>query len=132
MARPDADYPAWLWTLLEEGKTSADGVVLESTEGMSKGQARVAEKRNLRLIRAAHRAKERQAKTEASGSGAGMHAVGQASQGVVGAAAGHAEAAVADAAAVMVDSSAAEREKKRELRVANRASIKARNFVKSQ
>lgn len=139
VALPDDQYPTWLWTILEEGKKSATGAILESTEGMTKGEARAAEKRNLRAIRAAHRAKERLSAKQAtvalengSPAGSGMNATGQQAQGIIAEAKGSAEALAANAAAIVHDPEVSEMEAKRNLRKANRANIKASNFVKSQ
>lgn len=139
VALPDDQYPDWLWTILEEGKKSATGAILESTEGMTKGEARAAEKRNLRAIRAAHRAKERLSAQKASvaiqkgsSSGGGLNATGQQTQGIITEAKGNAEALAANAAAIVQDAEVSEMEAKKNLRKANRANIKASNFVKSQ
>ncbi|PWN36986.1 uncharacterized protein FA14DRAFT_8471 [Meira miltonrushii] len=139
VALPDDQYPNWLWTILEEGKKSATGAILESTEGMTKGEARAAEKRNLRAIRAAHRAKERISSQKAnvatekgSPAGGGLNATGQQAQGITTEAKGSAEALAANAAAIVQDPEVSEMEAKRNLRKANRANIKASNFVKSQ
>ncbi len=139
VALPDEQYPKWLWTILEEGKKSVTGAILESTEGMTKGEARAAEKRNLRAIRAAHKAKERLTAKQAtvalekgSSAGSGMNATGQQSQGITTEAKGSAEALAANAAAIIQDPEVSEMEAKRNLRKANRANIKASNFVKSQ
>lgn len=139
VALPDDQYPTWLWTILEDGKKSATGAILESTEGMTKGEARAAEKRNLRAIRAAFRAKERLSARQAgvatqkgSPAGGGLNATGQQSQGIITEAKGSAEALAANAAALVQDPEVSEMEAKRNLRKANRANIKASNFVKSQ
>lgn len=164
VALPDSEYPAWLWGILDDGSTTTvSGVTLESTAGMSKGEARSAQKRNMRLVRAAQRNEERERErarqaaavaaaaaaaaeaggvtgsttgastSQASTSGAGMHAAGKASDGVVvSPAPGSAEAAQGAAASAVLTGEAAiaaEREQRRALRRANRESIKARNFV---
>lgn len=163
VALPDSEYPAWLWGILDDGSTTTvSGVTLESTAGMSKGEARSAQKRNMRLVRAAQRNEERERErarqaaavaaaaaaaeaggvtgsttgastSQASTSGAGMHAAGKASDGVVvSPAPGSAEAAQGAAATAVLTGEAAiaaEREQRRALRRANRESIKARNFV---
>lgn len=163
VALPDSEYPAWLWGILDDGSTTTvSGVTLESTAGMSKGEARSAQKRNMRLVRAAQRNEERERErarqaaavaaaaaaaeaggvtgsttgastSQASTSGAGMHAAGKASDGVVASPApGSAEAAQGAAASAVLTGEAAiaaEREQRRALRRANRESIKARNFV---
>lgn len=112
------------------------GVILESTAGLSKGEARVVQKRNLRAVRSAQRGIE--AKRVASGgagagAGAGMKAVGAPSEGIVAAPAGEAERLQGDAAMAVELASTrsveAEMEARKALRKANREKIKARNFI---
>lgn len=129
VALPDSEYPSWLWNILDEGtSTSAGGITLESTAGMSKGEARAAQKRNLRLVRAAQRAqerlRERSALSAASAAGEGHKA--QVSDGIVAKPAGKAEDAAGEASSISEED---ERNKKRSLRKANRENIKAKNFV---
>lgn len=139
VALPDSEYPAWLWNILDDpSTTSASGASLESTVGLSKGEARAVQKRNLRAVRAAARGKGKQPAgpglAGGSGSGAGMGAVGAISDGEVeGANAGEAERAQGEAAMSVQTSNkkSAEEEKeaKKALRKASRASIKAKNFI---
>lgn len=108
------------------------GVILETTAGLSKGEARVVQKRNLRAVRSAQRGRE--AKELANGSaGAGMKAVGVPSEGVVAAPAGEAERLQGDVAMTVKLASTrsieAEIEARKALRKANREKIKARNFL---
>ena len=140
VALPDSEYPAWLWNILDDpSATSASGAILESTAGLSKGEARAVQKRNLKAVRAASKGKGRQPSgpglSGGSGSGAGMKAVGTISEGEIEGA-GEAEK-LQGAAAVSVEvankkSVEAEREAKRALRKASRENIKAKNFIGSR
>ena len=133
VALPDAEYPAWLWTIMDSSTSSdSSGAVLESVAGLSKGEARAVQKRNLKAVRAAQRGMER----KASAAGAGMKATGKASVGEVEGEVGEMER-LHGVAAVAVEggratSVEAEREAKRAMRKANRESIKARNFVSAR
>lgn len=150
IALPDEEYPEWLWTLLDDSSatSSVAGVTLESTAGLSKGEARIVQKRNMRAVRSAQRSQEAAAAAAAASSaaatqapnqtggapaGAGMSAVGALSDGEVAPPAGEAER-LSGVAAVLIDgaetmSIEAEKEAKKALRKANREKIKARNFV---
>lgn len=106
--------------------------MLESVAGLSKGEARAVQKRNLKAVRAAQRGMER----KASAAGAGMKATGKASVGEVEGEVGEVERLHGVAAVAVEGASAtsveAEREAKRAMRKANRESIKARNFVSAR
>ncbi|KDN44517.1 hypothetical protein K437DRAFT_224920, partial [Tilletiaria anomala UBC 951] len=65
VARPDSHYPAWLWDIISSSSFSTDtseASIAAETAGMSKGEARVAEKRIMKERRAAQKAKEAAAK----------------------------------------------------------------------
>jgi large subunit ribosomal protein L54 len=134
VALPDADYPEWLWTILDESAalTTHSGVTLEATAGLSKGEARAAQKRNLRAVRSAQRGMPNR-DSGAAAAGAGMNAVGAASDGEVAMPAGQAQILQAEAAMAVEGASKrsveAEMEARKALRRANREKIKSRNFL---
>lgn len=108
------------------------GVTLEATAGLSKGEARAAQKRNLRAVRSAQRGMQARDAGAAS-AGAGMNAVGAASDGEVTMPANEAQL-LAGEAAIAVEGAGnrsieAEQEAKKALRRANREKIKSRNFL---
>ncbi|UZJ53376.1 hypothetical protein CBS101457_002696 [Exobasidium rhododendri] len=139
VALPDSEYPAWLWNILDDpSATSASGAILESTAGLSKGEARVVQKRNVKAVRAASRGKGKgpagPGLAGGSGAGAGMNATGPISEGDVDVSgAGEAEMAHGAAATVVGKadrkSAAEEAEAKKALRRASREKIKAKNFI---
>jgi large subunit ribosomal protein L54 len=115
---------------------SSSGAALESTAGLSKGEARAAHKRNMKAVRSAQRGKGKQAagpgSSGGSKAGSGMRAVGTISEGVVEAE--NKEEKAEGAAAISVQGASkrsveAEKEAKKALRKASRENIKAKNFI---
>lgn len=129
VAKPDSEYPSWLWDLLEDpavvsSKTLIAGDV--DTTGMSKGEARAAYKRSAKLAR--QQLKKQQA-AEAKEAARLLNMTPQQKA----AAQAKAAAKAAKDALPKTPTQVHEEELKtrRTLRKKNRASIKASNFVRS-
>lgn len=128
VALQDAEYPPWLFKLLDDPSIAASSS-LASIEmaGMSKGEARAAQKRQSKILRAAQLAKEkaeakaaeRAAKAGATGEEAKDAGVGQ-----------QAELSETERKVQAMEKAAAdERVRRKALRRENKQAIKARNFV---
>ncbi|KAL4402499.1 mitochondrial large ribosomal subunit [Malassezia pachydermatis] len=127
VARPDNEYPSWLWDLLEDPAVKPKKALMVGdvdTTGMSKGEARVALKRAAKMARAAAR---KQAAEEAKEK-ARWERMTDAQRAAVTA---RAKAEKDDKPKTATQMFEQERTKRRELRKANRAAIKASNFVRS-
>lgn len=127
VALQDQEYPPWLFKLLDDPSiASSSSLASIEMAGMSKGEARAAQKRQSKILRAAQLAKEKaEAKAAERAAKAGSTEVGKDVKEEQQATLSEAEQRAQAAA------KAAEEEKARRksLRRANKESIKARNFV---
>ena len=127
VALQDHEYPSWLFKLLDD-PSIASSASLASIEmaGMSKGEARAAQKRQSKILRAAQLAKEKaEAKAAERAAKAGTAESSQT-------ASAEPEAALSPAelkASLLSKAVAEEQARRKTLRKANKEAIKARNFV---
>lgn len=129
VARPDSEYPSWLWDLLDDPAIKSNKTMLAGdvdTTGMSKGEARAAYKRSAKIARA-HIKKQQAAEAKEAARLLNMSPAQKA------AAAAKAAAKAAEEARPKTPSQIFEQERKARgaLRKKSRASIKADNFVRS-
>ncbi|WFD43356.1 hypothetical protein MPSI1_002017 [Malassezia psittaci] len=129
VAKPDHEYPNWLWDLLEDPAIKSSKSLIAGdvdTTGMSKGEARAAYKRSAKLAR---QQLKRQQAAEAK------EAARQLNMNPDQKAASQAKLAAQVAKETQPKSPSEQREDelkaRRTLRKKNRAAIKASNFVKS-
>ncbi|KAK0553686.1 hypothetical protein OC846_002410 [Tilletia horrida] len=144
VALPDDAYPSWLWSLIETSSgQSSGGLSIAGAANMSKGELRVAQKKAMKELRAKAEAAKRAAQ-RAADSAAAAGADQSGTQRAAAAAASESlgediSSSIASApqtvdpalALVQAQQAAARDESKRkgELRKANKAKIKAKNFL---
>lgn len=129
VARPDSEYPPWLWALLDDPAIKSSKVLSAGdvdTTGMSKGEARAALKRGAKAARAAvKKAAAAEARAAARAERAGVNPAAATH------AAADAELEQDKQPRTPAEKFEAERQARRSLRKQNRDAIKAANFVKS-
>ncbi|KAK0535817.1 hypothetical protein OC842_002186 [Tilletia horrida] len=142
IALPDEEYPSWLWSLIETSSSqSSGGLSIAGSANMSKGELRVAQKKAMKELRA----KAEAAKRSAQRAAAAAAAAGAGQEGTERAAAAAASSSLGenvsiesapqtvDAATALAQAQQAaardESKQKAELRKANKAKIKAKNFL---
>lgn len=127
VALQDHEYPSWLFKLLDDPSiASSSSLASIEMAGMSKGEARAAQKRQSKILRAAQLAKEK-----AEAKAAERTAKASMAESTKNPSAEQ-EAALApeEKKAQLLSKAAAEEQAKRKaLRKTNKEAIKARNFV---
>ncbi|KAL9932748.1 hypothetical protein V8E36_008447 [Tilletia maclaganii] len=142
IALPDDQYPTWLWSLIETSSTSSSGgLAIAGSANMSKGELRVAQKRAMKELRAKAEAAKRSAQRAAAGAVASGADKGGAERAAAAAASASMDEQIdidrapqtVDPAVAMAQAQRAavqqESVQKAELRKANKAKIKAKNFL---
>ncbi|SPO22146.1 related to MRPL37 - mitochondrial ribosomal protein of the large subunit [Ustilago trichophora] len=127
VALQDHEYPSWLFKLLDDPSiASSSSLASIEMAGMSKGEARAAQKRQSKILRAAQLAKE---KAEAKAAERAAKDGTAESTKVTSAAQEAAMTPEEKKAHLMSKATAEEHAKRKALRKANKEAIKARNFV---
>ncbi len=126
VALQDNEYPAWLFKLLDDPSiASSSSLASIEMAGMSKGEARAAQKRQSKILRAAQLAKEK-AEAKAAERAAKTGTTDDAQEAV----AQQEELSPKDLRERLLSKAVLEETlKRKQLRRTNKEAIKARNFV---
>ncbi|SNX82894.1 related to MRPL37 - mitochondrial ribosomal protein of the large subunit [Melanopsichium pennsylvanicum] len=127
VALQDHEYPSWLFKLLDDPSiASSSSLASIEMAGMSKGEARAAQKRQSKILRAAQLVKEKaEAKAAERAAKAGTLESTKVSVAELEAAMNPAE----KKAHLVAKATAEEQARRKALRKTNKEAIKARNFV---